>query len=46
MREIVIHNLEAKLKILNGIKLRRLKKYLKENMPKYNKIWEFLKEQK
>jgi len=45
MRKVVIHNLETKLKLLYGIRLKRLKKYLKENMSRYNKIWEFLKEQ-
>ena len=45
MKKIVIHNLETKMKLLYEIRLRRLKKYLKENMPRYNKIWKFLKEQ-
>lgn len=45
MRKVVIHSLEEKLKLLYGIRVKRLKKYLKENMPRFNKIWEFLKEQ-
>lgn len=46
MRKIVISNLEAKMILINRIRLKRLKKYLKENMSRYNEIWEFLKEQK
>ena len=45
MSNIVISNLETKMRLLYEIRLRRLKKHLKENMPRYNKIWKFLKEQ-
>lgn len=38
-RKIEIHNLEAKMILINRINLKKLKKYLKENMPRYNKIW-------
>ncbi len=42
----MISNLEAKMILIHRIRLKRLKQDLKENMPRYNEIWEFLKEQK
>jgi len=46
MQKIVITNLAEKMRLLHEIRLRRLKKYLKENMSEYNEIWNFLKEQR